>query len=90
MHKDKQLMKLRTEGSFRKAVVVGMLERKGEVRTEVLNRASKRLLSDAVKKHIVPGSALFSDEWRAYQQVGKEYAHKVINHAETYVKGNVH
>lgn len=23
-------------------------------------------------------------------KVGKEYAHQVINHAETYVKGNVH
>jgi hypothetical protein len=27
-------------GSFRKAVVIGMLERKGEVRNAVLNRAS--------------------------------------------------
>ena len=67
-----------------------MLERKGEVRTEMLNRASGKLLERAVKKHIVPGSDLFSDEWRSLSEVGKEYAHKVINHAETYVKGNVH
>ncbi len=90
MHYDKQLKMKRTEGRFRKAVVVGMLERKGEVRTAVLTKASSRLLEASIKENVVPGSALFSDEWRGYQQVGKEYAHKVINHAETYVKGNVH
>jgi hypothetical protein len=56
MHKDKQVKMLRNEGSFRKAVVIGMLERKGEVRTAVLNRASKKLLGDTVKKHVVTGS----------------------------------
>lgn len=90
MHKDKQEKVLKNEGSFRKAVVIGMLERKGEVRTEVLNRASQRLLSDSVKKHVVPGSALFTDEANGYVKVGREYAHQVINHAERYVQGNVH
>lgn len=90
MHQDKKLKMLRTEGSFRKAVVIGMLERKGEVRTAVLNRASTKLIDRAVREHVVPGSNLFSDEARAYLQVGKDYAHQVINHAETYVKGNVH
>ena len=60
MHKDKQVKLRRVEGRYRKAVVVGMLERKGEVRTEMLNRASRKLLTEAVKKHIVPGSKLFS------------------------------
>lgn len=90
MHKDKQLKVLRNEGFYRKAVVVGMLERKGEVRTTVLNRASSRLLEAVVKENVVPGSSLYTDELRGYRQVGKEYAHQVINHAETYVKGNIH
>ena len=38
----------------------------------------------------MPGSSLYSDELRGYRRVGQEYAHQVINHAETYVKGNVH
>ena len=90
MHKDKQIKVKQAEGFFRKAVVIGMLERKGEVRTAVLNRASTRLIEKAVQEHVVPGSNLYSDEAQAYTRVGKEYAHKVINHAETYVKGNVH
>jgi transposase-like protein len=90
MHKDKRVTKLRTEGSFRKAVVIGMLERKGEVRTAVLNRASGKLVERAVREHVVPGSALFSDQAHAYVKVGRDYAHNVINHAEEYVRGNVH
>lgn len=90
MHSDKRLKMLRKEGSFRKAVVIGMLERKGEVRTAVLNRASKKLIDQAVREHVVPGSNLFSDDANAYVQFGQDYAHKVINHAETYVRGNVH
>lgn len=90
MHKNKQIKMKRQEGFFRKAVVIGMLERKGEVRTTVLNRASTKLVEKAIKENVVPGSSLYSDEFRSYVQVGKEYAHKVINHAETYVNGTVH
>lgn len=90
MHYDKQVKMKRTEGFYRKAVVVGMLERKGEVRTAMLNRASMKLIEKAIKEHVVPGSSLYSDQANAYVRVGKEYAHKVINHAEKYVEGNVH
>lgn len=90
MHRDKQEAKLRSEGTFRKAVVVGMLERKGHVRAEVVNRASAKLLQEAIKKHVIPGSQLYTDELNSYVGMKKEYAHKVINHAESYVKGSVH
>jgi transposase-like protein len=90
MHADKRVKMLRTEGSFRKAVVIGMLERKGEVRTAVLNRASGKLIERSVREHVVPGSTLYSDQANAYLKVGRDYAHKVINHAEEYVRGNVH
>lgn len=90
MHKGKQLKMKREEGFFRKAVVIGMLERKGEVRTAVINRASTKLIERVVKDNVVPGSNLYSDEANAYVKVGKEYAHQVINHAEKYVNGNVH
>lgn len=46
MHHDKRAKLMKNEGSFRKAVVVGMLERKGEVRTAVLKTASEKLLGN--------------------------------------------
>ena len=90
MHKDKQLKVLRNEGHFRKAVVIGMLERKGEVRTAVINRASATILTDQIRKHVLPGSTMYTDELGSYTKIGREYAHNVINHAEAYVRGNVH
>ena len=68
-----------------------MLERKGEVRTAVLNRASGKLIEASRATSMWCLVLLcISDQWRAYQKVGKDYAHKVINHAEEYVRGNVH
>ena len=90
MHKDKQAKTLKAEGYFRKAVVVGMLERDGEVRTKVLNVASAKVLAREIRANVEPGSTLYTDELAAYTKVGQEYAHKVINHAVEYVKGNVH
>lgn len=36
------------------------------------------------------GSYLFTDAWLGYHGLDREYVHKVIDHAEAYVKGNVH
>ena len=33
---------------------------------------------------------MFSDAWLGYNGLDREYVHQVIDHAETYVKGNVH
>jgi len=90
MHLSKQVKMQRTDGYFRKAAVVGMLERKGEVRAAVINTASGKVLKEHINKNVVPGSVLFTDELRSYVGMGKDYAHHVINHAERYVKGNVH
>jgi transposase-like protein len=90
MHRDKQVKKLRKEGGFRKAVVVGMLERKGEVRAEVINRASAKLLHEQIKHNVVQGSHLYTDEANVYRKISRDYAHDVICHSETYVKGHIH
>ena len=33
---------------------------------------------------------MFTDAWIAYNGLDPEYVHNVIDHAETYVQGNVH
>lgn len=89
MHRDKQKRMLK-EGFFRKAVVMGMLERKGEVRLQVLNTASAKLLQEQVRRHVASGAKLFTDELHGYKHLATDYAHNVINHSEEYVRGNVH
>lgn len=78
------------KGRFGKAVVMGMLERNGEVRAKVLEGAFKKDLHDAIRQHVKQGAELITDEHMSYQGLYKEYAHRVINHAQTYVEGSIH
>ena len=36
------------------------------------------------------GSAIYTDELASYDGLTDQYAHEVVNHMETYVKGRVH
>jgi transposase-like protein len=43
-----------------------------------------------VRAHVEAGAALYSDALKSYDGLTQEYAHKVIDHAEKYVDGQVH
>ena len=58
MHKDKRVKMKRTEGYIRKAAVLGMLERKGEVRTAVINRATTQDFDTAHSRQHCPWISL--------------------------------
>lgn len=73
-----------------KVAVMGLLERHGEVRTMVVEGTKRQHLQGEVHKHVEQGSTVYSDALRSYRTLGETYIHNVINHAETYVKGNVH
>ncbi len=73
-----------------KVAVMGLLERHGEVRTMVVPNTKRTALHGEVSKHVEQGSTVYSDALRSYRALGEDYIHNVINHAETYVKGNVH
>ena len=88
MHPGKR--KAKGRGTVGKAVVMGLLERHGEVRTEVVPDIVRGTLHEKVKSHIEGGSTIYTDELASYNGLEAEYAHLVINHAEAYVKGNVH
>lgn len=73
-----------------KVAVMGVLERHGEIRTMVVPNTKRRSLHSEVSKHVEQGSTVYSDALRSYRRLEDEYIHNVINHAETYVRGNVH
>jgi transposase-like protein len=77
-------------GGAGKAIVVGMLERNGRVRTEVVLERTQRVLQDLANKHIQPGAALVTDEWGGYKGLSKDFLHVVVNHAVEYVNGQIH
>lgn len=72
--------------------VVGMVERQGRVRARIVPDRTLPTLDKTVKEHVLPESMLFTDEWRAYMQIGLGYkGHKRIRHAlNVYVDGDTH
>jgi len=77
--------------SFRdKTIVMGILERGGRIRTQVIADRQKETLQPIVRKHVATGAALFTDEMGGYKGLSEEYAHEIIDHAQTYVNGRVH
>jgi transposase-like protein len=70
---------------------MGLLDRNTkEVRVMHIPDTKRETLQSKVREHVAPGSDVFTDEWVSYQGLDREYVHNVINHAETYVKGNIH
>lgn len=88
MHAGKR--KAKGRGATGKAVVMGLLERHGEVRTVVVDNTKRRTLQPHVRDHVEKGAQVFTDALSSYTGLSPEYIHQVIDHAECYVKGNIH
>jgi ISXO2-like transposase domain len=73
-----------------KAVVIGMLERKGRIRAAVIPDRSIPVMRDHVRGNVDPGSVIFSDEHAGHWKMEDQYKHQIVNHAEQYVEGNIH
>ena len=79
----------RKRGEKAKAVVMGMLERSGELRAYQIERLG--LAGKEVLKHVKPGVRLITDEYMPYKWAGRAFDHHTVNHsAEEYVRGDVH
>jgi transposase-like protein len=89
MHKDKRA-KLDRMGYDNKTIVVGVLQRDGKVRTEVVKNRDSHTMHALVREHVEPGSSLTTDDYRGYWGLYKDYVHQIVDHAETYVDGQVH
>lgn len=82
--------KAKGRGAVGKAVVFGLLERHGEAQTMVVANTKRRTLVPLVREHVAGGSEVHSDALASYTGLSPDYAHKVVDHAVCYVKGNVH
>jgi transposase-like protein len=79
-----------SSGGKGKAVVLGMMERGGNVRAEVIPNNRKSTLHSRVKDNVEEGATLYTDAHRSYIGLDWRYDHKTIDHAVAYVDGNVH
>ncbi len=90
MHKDKKA-KITGTGGAGKAVVMGLLDRNTrKVRLIHVPKADGETLQPVIRQYVKGGSYVFTDAFGGYHGLDRDYVHKVIDHAEKYVEGNVH
>jgi transposase-like protein len=92
MHKARKAKTLEGKGggSVGKVGVQGMLERGGKIRAKVISDTQQGTLQKNIKEHVKEGSHVFTDELKSYFGLCADYDHDVINHAEAYVRDNIH
>ncbi len=97
MHAHKRKEKIKGTGGSGKVAVMGLLARHGHagkshstVRVQVIGSRKKKELESEVRKHVEVGAQVMTDELASYNGLAPDYVHNVINHAESYVRGNVH
>ena len=90
MHKSRRVS-LPYQGGAGKAIVLGMLERGGQVRAGMVESRLRKAIQPPIHKNVEAGSYIITDEFSTYPFVAKDtYMHDVINHIEGYVRGHVH
>jgi len=81
----------RKRGPWEKQPVIGLLQRDGSFEAKKIRTASKKILTDVVKKRVATSATVMTDELAAYKSVAKTHKHKTVNHrAEEWVHGDVH
>ena len=91
MHKHKRAQKITGTGGAGKALVVGLLDREtGKVRVAHVPNRKRQTLQQHVREYVQPGAELMTDELASYTGLDREFVHQFVNHAEEYVRGNVH
>ena len=73
-----------------KTAVMGLLERDGKVKTQVIGQRSAKKMQEIISDSVMPGTWIMTDEFQGYQGMPDSYTHLVVNHLDRYVHGNVH
>ena len=93
MHADKRRRFRPGRALNNKVAVMALLERHdngSRVRTTVLTGLKRGHVQPHVRANVESGSTINTDSFYSYAGLNDAYVHKVIDHAETYVNGQVH
>ena len=70
-----------SQGGANKAVVLGMVQRDGELRTAHVEGAKAKTRQDQIRSNVAKGAAILTDEDRAFVGLGKDFVHLAVNHS---------
>lgn len=96
MHKSTKLRRgITGTGGMGKTAVMGLLERHSKdkhsrIIAKVVPNTRRKSLDKNVREYVLKNAEIHTDALRSYNKLSDEYTHKVVDHAECYVKNNVH
>jgi transposase-like protein len=98
MHKDRRAkyqanrgLEMRGDVYVGKTAVHGLLDRElRQVRAKVLTNVRRKTLQKLILDNVTPFAKVYTDEAIAYDGLSSNFVHKVVNHSQEYVKGQVH
>jgi transposase-like protein len=67
-------------GTAGKTIVMGLVQKNGELRAGIIPGADGVTLKSIIRTHVAPGSVLVTDHWNGYRGLTGEYTHKKVNH----------
>jgi hypothetical protein len=90
MHADKRVIYNKRGGAFGKTIVMGFLDRGREVRAKVIPNVKRETLQAEVMANVDKRAKLYTDNAPAYDGLKARFVHEVVDHIQTYVRGQVH
>ena len=79
------------QGGANHTVVIGAVERGGNVKAQKAKDRSGKTLNKFVNNNVKEGSTVSTDEWRGYNGLAKKFERLIVNHGiGQYVLGNAH
>ena len=90
-HANKRTKHAQGRSTLTKSVVMGSLQRGGNMKAKVLDDVKMRTIEQQIIENVKIGSKLYTDDFLSYSRIGKLFPHEVVAHGKKqYVRGDVH
>ena len=89
-HWDKKVPNSQGRSCKDKTPLAVMIERGGLAISQVVSDVKRKTLELIIRSNVKEGSDVYTDEWKAYKDLGKRYKHQIVNHEKRqYANGKV-
>lgn len=94
MHQERRANLIKGRGAVGKAIVMGILQRgengePSQMKAMVVADRSTETLQGKIRENVEAGSHVMTDQWTAYEGLGADYVHSVINHSVKYAENGI-
>lgn len=79
-------------GANKKAIVIGMVQRKGNISTKVVPNLRATTTNPEIRQRVTSNSVIFTDDYHGYATLGREgHVHYKVSHSDgKYTDGIIH